>query len=225
MISPTHQELIMPSGVPRLVLLAIVRSSCRSEGLSADASWLLEASWGSKTTSTNEPLFKWWDSWCQEWGRDPIRGPIVDVGNFLAGLYHQGYQYRSPNSYRSTISSVHKKIDGEVVGKHPLICRLLKGVFNERPPRPKYDNVWNIDLVPDLFRKQGPSESLSLQDLTVKTAMLLALTQPCRGADLAELDINYRSFVPEGVKFTPVHLSKQSSSSWCQFFLPSFSGW
>jgi len=37
--------------------------------------------------------------------------------------------------------------------------------------------------------------------------MLLALTQPCRGADLAD---NNKIFIPEGVKFTPVHLSKQS---------------
>ena len=58
--------------------------------------------------------------------------------------------------------SVQEKIDGEVVEKYPLICHVLKGVFNERPPRSKYDNVWNVDLVLSLFRKQGPSESLRL---------------------------------------------------------------
>jgi len=146
--SPTQQEFIIRSAS----CLAIVRSSCRSEGLSADASQLLEALWRSKTTSTYESLFKWWDNWCKERGRDPIRGPIADVGNYLANLYYQGYQYRSLNSYRSVISLVHEKIDGEVVGKHPLICHLLKDAFNERPPRPRYENVWNIDLVLTLFR-------------------------------------------------------------------------
>jgi len=41
--------------------------------------------------------------------------------NFLASLFEQGYQYRSVNSYRSAISSVHEKVDGEEVGKHPLV--------------------------------------------------------------------------------------------------------
>ena len=50
-----------------------------------------------------------------------------------------------------------------------------------------------------MFREAGGSVSLSLQDLTIKTAMLLVLTHPCRGADLAELDFRNRFHVPEGV--------------------------
>ena len=53
--------------------------------------------------------------------RDPIRGPIADVLNFLAELFEQGYQYQSLNSYRSAISSVHEKVDGVEIGKHPLM--------------------------------------------------------------------------------------------------------
>ena len=68
-----------------------------------------------------------------ERNRDPIRGPIGDVANFLSELFQKGYQYRSLNTYHSVISSVHEKVDGELVGQHPLISRLLKGPFNERP--------------------------------------------------------------------------------------------
>ena len=32
-------------------------------------------------------LFKCWDSWCQKRCRDPIRGTIADVLNFLADLF------------------------------------------------------------------------------------------------------------------------------------------
>ena len=94
------------------------------------------------------------------------------------------------------------------MGKHPLVSQMLKGAFNERPPRPKYEYIWKVDQVLAMFRKEGPSESLSLQSLTIKTATLLALTRPCRGADLAELDLSSRSYVPEGVVFQPSHLSK-----------------
>jgi len=144
--------------------------------------------------------------------------------NFLAELFEQGYQYRSLNSYRSAISAVHEKIDGLEVGKHPLVARMLKGAFNERPPRPKYESIWKVDQVLTMFENNGHSTSLSLQDLTIKTAMLLALTRPCRGSDLAELDLNARSYVPEGVVFQPSHLSKQSRPSHhnISFFFPRF---
>ena len=204
--------------------LAIIRHQSRSGGLSEGASRLLESSWRDKTKSTYESLFKRWVGWCQERSRDPIRGPLTDVLNFLAELFDQGYQYRSLNSYRSAISSVHEKVDGMEVGKHPLVSRVLKGVFNERPPRPKYASVWSVDLVLSMFKKDGDSTSLSLQDLTIKTAMLLALTRPCRGADLAELDLRNRSYVQEGVVFQPSHLSKQSRPSHhnVKFFFPKY---
>ena len=54
--------------------------------------------------------------------------------------------------------------------------------------------------------------------------MLFALTRPCRGGDLAALDLNNRIFCPEGVVFKPAQLSKQSRPSHFDvaFFFPSF---
>ena len=108
-------------------------------------------------------------------GRDPIRGPVADIANFLAELFEEGYQYRSRNAYRSAISSVYEKVDGEKVGKHPLFTCMLRGVFNKRPPRPKYNSIWDGDQVFTWFKTLGSSES-SFWDLTIKTTMLLALT-------------------------------------------------
>ena len=125
--------------------MAIIRQHCRSGGLSEAASGLLTASWRDKTVSNYESLFKRWDSWCQKRHRDPIRGPIADIANFLAELFEEGYQYRSLNAYRSAISSVHERVEGEEVDKHPLITCVLKGVFNKRPPRPKYSTIWDVD--------------------------------------------------------------------------------
>jgi len=79
-------------------------------------------------------------------------------------------------------------------------------------------------MVLEKFKNDEPSLDFSLKDLTIKTAMLFALTCPCRGADLAALDLNNRSFCPEGVVFTPTHLSKQSRPSHVSvnFFFPVF---
>ena len=53
------------------------------------------------------------------------------VVNFLAHLFQDGYQCRSLNVYRSTISSMLEKVDGYEVGQHPLVARLL-GCSGER---------------------------------------------------------------------------------------------
>jgi len=61
------------------------------------------------------------------------------------------------NSYRLAISSVPEKVDGEEVGKHPLVSRMMKGIFNEMLPQPKYGMLRQ-------FKEEGPKDSLSLQD-------------------------------------------------------------
>ncbi len=54
--------------------------------------------------------------------------------------------------------------------------------------------------------------------------MLLSLTRPSRSADLAQLEVGAMHPHPDGVSFTPIHLSKQSRQ--CRplqdFFFPSF---
>jgi len=67
--------------------------------------------------------------------------------NFLANLYREGYKYRYLNGYCSVISSVHAKVDGQPVGQHPLISRVLKGAFNERPPVLRYSTFWDDGMV------------------------------------------------------------------------------
>ena len=58
-----------------------------------------------------------------------------------------GKQYRTINTLRSAISMSHNEIDGTRVGQHPLVSRFLKGVFNNRPPAPKYSSTWDVDVV------------------------------------------------------------------------------
>ena len=59
-------------------------------------------------------------------------------------------------------------IDGVVVGKHPTVRRLIQGIFNSRPPRPKYRSVWNIDMVVVHIQSMEPSDKLSFKDLSWK---------------------------------------------------------
>ena len=150
---------------------------------------------------------------------------MTDVANFLANLHSKGYAYNSINAYRSAISSAHKKVDGNDVGQHPTISRLMKGIYNNRPPLPRYVNTWDVQTVLDYLKRLGSNGSLSLKLLTLKTVMLLALTRPSRSADLFQLDLDARHFRPEGVEFLPKHLAKQARQGrpMASFFFPSFS--
>ena len=124
------------SDAPTTSRMAYLRERYRGQHLLEEATL---KSWRTKT--------KKWECWCSEQGSDPISGPVTEVANFLAYLFKGGYQYSSINSYRSAISSVHDRIDGATVGQHPLITRLIKGVFHSRPPLPRYTHTWDVQTV------------------------------------------------------------------------------
>ena len=179
--------------------------------LSEEATQLMPQSWRTKSAQSYDSHFRKWVRWCSERGRNPISGPASDVAIFLAELFEEGHQSRSLNVFRSAISSVHDQVDGVVVGKHPVICRLLKGAFHAWPPLPRYTATWDVGIVLQYLESIGPTTSLSLKLLTFKLVMLLALTRPSRSADLASLQLDRHQFRQEGVVFLPTSLAKQSA--------------
>ena len=85
---------------------------------------------------------------------------------------------------------------------------MLKGVYNERPPLARYSIFWDVGVVLRYLRGLGENKALSLRLLSLKSAMLLAVTRPARSVDLSKLDIRTCSFTSTGVTFKAQHLSK-----------------
>ena len=130
--------------------------------------------------------------------------------DFLSELFDQGLTYSAINCARSALSSYVSLDDGSVVGQNPLVCRLLKGVFQSRPPKPKYAEVWDVQVVLTYLATLHPVESLTLKALTFKLVMLLLLVSGQRGQTIHLLDTD-NMFVSDN-KYTfviPNHL-KQS---------------
>lgn len=71
-------------------------------------------------------------------------------------------------------------VDGCRAGNNLLICRFFWGVFHLRPSQPQQLLLW--DAKPELqqLRTMHPLDYLSLEDLTLKVVMLIALTQAAR---------------------------------------------
>ena len=114
----------------------------RAEKISDQAIDLILSSWRDKTNSNYNSVWKAWESWCAARGVHPFSSAISDVLDFLAEKYAACLKYRSLNCYRSALSSALLPVDGFQIGQHPLVARLLKEVFNRRPPEPRYTETW-----------------------------------------------------------------------------------
>ena len=48
------------------------------------------------------------------------------------------------------------------MGQHPLVSRLLKGIYNTRPPEPRYSTTWDMDVVIRYLQSLGENNTLPL---------------------------------------------------------------
>ena len=110
------------------------------------------------------------------------------------------------------------------VGQHPMVTRLLKGVFHAIPPLPRYSMTLGISTVLAYLSNEKLDQDSSLKSVTLKTVTLLALSRPSRSVDLSKLDISAHKSSPEGFAFLPTSLSKQSRQGKPvkEFFFPRF---
>ena len=134
----------------------------------------------------------------------------MKVLDFLTKQFLSGSQYSSLNITRSALSAVIPTLEGVTVGSHPLVKRLMKGVFNLRPPKARYSHTWDVTVVLDYLRTLGPNEGLSLKKLTMKLVVLTALTSGQRCQTLSFMNINSAQVRANSVKFTIEALTKTS---------------
>ncbi|XP_057338526.1 uncharacterized protein LOC130676391 [Microplitis mediator] len=164
---------------------------------------------GSITDSTmkqyNKPLQEW-KKFSSERKIDMFKPQTNQVINWLTQKYQEGASYGSLNTARSALSL----IAGDKIGKDPTISRLMKGVFNQRPSKPKYEKIFSLDPVLDNLEKLYPLENLSMLELTEKLVMLLAIVTAHRKQTLALIKVNnimktdsgYEIKIPDRIKTT-----------------------
>ena len=187
-----------------------LRHHFRSKEIPNNAIELLMSSWRSKTISNYNSAWKKWEGWCKQRGMHPFAADVSSILGFLADQFEEGRQYCSLNCYRSALSSTHLPVEGFPVGQHPLVVKLLKGAYIQRPPKPRYSQTWDVTQMPAYLRSLGGNETLSLKLLTQKLAMLLALVLGHRSSDLVRLTLCGRSYIPEGVTLLCKGIVKQT---------------
>ena len=188
--------------------LACLRHSFHTEGLSDRVIEVIRRSWRKSTESAYSGAWKLWDSWCSQRSLDPLSVPVSEILEFLLEQCETGKQYHTINTIRSAISMTHEEVDGTRIGQHPLVSRFLKGVFNCRPPVPKYSCTWDVDIVLSYLKDLPDNESLPFQLLSHKVAMLMVLSNADRCSDLAALHLRYRFSQANEEKFIIPGLTK-----------------
>ena len=189
---PTGENSSTTGGEPTaLSCVASVWNSLQKQGISQEAADIICSSWRKSTEKSYTSAWNKWSSWCEGRGKNSFSASIAENADFLTHQFNSGKQHSTINSYRSAISNTHPQIDGHPVGKHPIICRLMQGMFNERPLEPKYSEIWGIDQVLSYLELMADPADLSFKELTLKTVMLIALANADRASDLHILDIRY----------------------------------
>ena len=133
---------------------------------------------------------------------------MVEIVNYLTERFHKGDSYRTLNSRRSAISAYHITVEGEKVGQHSLVRKLLKALFNARPPQPRYVIQWDVDQVLQYIKSLGPNSTLSDKDLSFTVTMFMALTSAGRSSELNALDLRYMADKEDVITFTLGKLTK-----------------
>ncbi|KYN03289.1 hypothetical protein ALC62_05870 [Cyphomyrmex costatus] len=133
----------------------------------------------------SKPLHDWWD-FCQNRHLSPFTSTAEAALDFLATIAESANSYSTINTARSAISL----ISLNSIGEDPLIKRFCKGASVCRPQTPRYDYVWDPAPVIKKLASDFPHRDLSLERLTRKLVMLLALGTGQRCQTLAAIRIS-----------------------------------
>ncbi|CAG2251887.1 unnamed protein product [Mytilus edulis] len=200
--APAKHEKVIPSR------LCSIRHSLQKKGISKSARNIITQSWRVSTSRQYEYSWRKWYLWCNTQKINTTSPNEVQVLNFLARLYDDGKSYSCINMNKCSIGQTLASIGCNTVINSNLISRFMKGIFNARPPLPKYSITWDVGKVVRYLETLFPLESLSLKMLTLKIATLLALTTAQRAQTLTNLNLNYMETSSKTVVFTMNCLQK-----------------
>lgn len=179
--------------------LSHIRSYFRNKGFPEESINILCSSWRHSTTKQYQVYFKKWLHFCSEQQINPLQYNELKAIDFLTKLFNNGNGYSSINTARSSLSTILVNDSCVTIGASPLVKRFLKGVYELRPPVVRYEFIWDVNVVFEFLKNFYPLEDISLNVLTYKLIMLLALTTKQRAQTLHAININdiqcYDNFV------------------------------
>ena len=150
-------------------------------------------------------------AFCRERKINCYSPSLSEALQFLLGLFNQGLSYSTLNTARSALSTIVTIDGGESFGSNHIVTRFMKGVFESRRPKPKYDKIWDVSVVLKHLSSLYPNEKLSLKDLTHKVLMLILLVSSQRGQSIHYLDLQHLNMDEDNYSFDVAEHIKTST--------------
>ncbi len=165
---------------------------------------------------------KWgvFESWCLARAIDPVNCPVGPVLEFLQERLTAGAAATTLRVYVAAIAA-RRELDEIPLGRHRMVSTFMRGVRRLRPVRPTAVPSWDLSVIFEglVTAPFEPLESASERILTLKVALLLALTSLKRVGDLQAFSVSETcmDFAPGLVKVTlrprPGYIPKVLSTS------------
>ena len=153
----------------------------QDEVLSESAKRLVEGSTRKQTKAKYNCIQKKWKNHCVRKGIADFQATTNSYANFLAQEFDtRNLKYSYIRSYSSALQAYLSQVD------FGLVKKVLKGMHNERPPRPKYCAIWDVNIVLN-FVSAMRMDTLML--MSQKLATLLMLLSGNRVNMLTEMKI------------------------------------
>ena len=204
---------------PSSSCLSYIRKFYKDKGFSEQSISIFTSSWRESTINQYEIYFKKWNNFCIEQKIDPMQYNEQKAIEFLTTLISKGYSYNYINTARSALSTILYNNAGITIGNCSLVKRFMKGVFEIRPPKPRYSFIWDVEVVFSYLKLLHPLEDLSLNCLTHKLCMLLALSSMQRVQTLHAISISDITFYENAVYIPIKTFLKQTSQKRQKFAL------
>ena len=151
---------------------------------------LIMDSWRPSTKKLYTTYLNKWAVYCVQGNISLLSPTLPQACKFLRLLSEQGLGYASVNSARCALSTVLCHFDSVTFGSHPIVCRLLKGIYERNPPKPRYEEFWDVNNIFQLFKSWGRNSKLDMKRLSMKLAVLLLLVTSQRGQTIVNLCID-----------------------------------
>ena len=113
--------------------------------------------------------------------------------NFLAGEFGRNLSYNYIKGYTAALTTYIKDVD------YDLVKKLRRGMFNVRPPRPKYCAIWDVNAVLTFLSAMRTD---TLMYLSQKLATLLMILSGNRVNMLSHMKLTLMVMTEEECTFT-----------------------
>ena len=157
-----------------------------------------------QTRSKYTSIQKAWLKYCNDLRVDPMQQRTYFFLNFLAEGFQRNLKWGTLRSY---VPALHKYLKYVDIFQ---VRRLLKGVFNLRPPVARYTVVWDVNSVLQFLSVMVVRDQ---NDLSMKLATLLMILSGNRVNMLTHFDITHMYINKTECTFTFGHVLKATRAN------------